>query len=58
MKEKMFYLISLISLILLASFINEMYSQYITREQQTKSFFELKKLCIKPVGIYSNRENV
>jgi len=54
----MFYLISLVSLILLASFINEMYSQYITREQQTKSFFELKKLCIKPVGIYSNRENV
>ncbi len=54
----MFYLISLISLILLASFINEMYSQYIAREQQTKSFFELKKLCIKPIGVYSNRENI
>ena len=54
----MLYLISLVSLILLASSINEIYNQYLTREKQTKSFFELKKLYIKPIGVYSNKENV
>ncbi len=54
----MLYLISLVSLILLASSINEMYNKYINYEKQTKSFFELKKLYIKPIGVYSNKENV
>jgi len=52
----MLYVMYFVSLILLASAFKEIYAQHLAWEKQSKSTFELKKLCIKPVGIYTNRD--
>jgi hypothetical protein len=52
----MFYLITLIAGILLANTLNNFASEYNEQKKFTKTKYELHKLCIKPLGIYTNNK--